>query len=547
MKKLTALLLTLVMILTACGNSDDAATAVSENEQVNSESSEKATEDQSTENDQEEDQVIEVSDFSERIPLTFGRVAFPLEGDTPVVEAIEEKYNIDFDFINFERTNEGDLVALMIASGEVPDIFEVTGNMVEFDQYYKQGILRSIPEEYLKTYAPTVYQTQEQYLPYLIRDGEIYGIVGERLNNVYPLNAIWRQDWLENVGIDKLPETIEEAETAFYAIAKEDPDGNGKDDTYGLGKSGLDMVFGAFGGIPWGPWEQYWLWQDNGNGELEYSAVRPGMKEALALLSQWYADGVLDPEYIVGENKGGYWAVSTDFVNNKIGFTGLAHFYHWVPPIREGEGGGPVYKEFIMANPDGKIGYGRPVVGPNGDSGTWQYQVGVGAAEVVVISSETTDEQVIRYLQILEDIVSNKESRDLIDLGIEGIHWTYNENGDKIRTEAFDSRDEFHPAGIALMNTINTLEHSKAGNPELYAWGDEHYDFPGYRSDLVVGLPSESMLRPDLDLLRDEYYISIITGDYPIDAFDEFVEKWYELGGDTLTEEANAWYDTLEK
>lgn len=56
-----------------------------------------------------------------------------------------------------------------------------------------------------------------------------------------------------------------------------------------------------------------------------------------------------------------------------------------------------------------------------------------------------------------------------------------------------------------------------------------------------------SKLRPDLELLRAEYYISIITGEKSLEAFDEFVEKWYKLGGDTLTKEADEWYSQLEK
>ena len=32
-------------------------------------------------------------------------------------------------------------------------------------------------------------------------------------------------------------------------------------------------------------------------------------------------------------------------------------------------------------------------------------------------------------------------------------------------------------------------------------------------------------------------YLQIITGEKPLDYFDEFVEQWKKLGGDTLTQE----------
>ena len=39
-----------------------------------------------------------------------------------------------------------------------------------------------------------------------------------------------------------------------------------------------------------------------------------------------------------------------------------------------------------------------------------------------------------------------------------------------------------------------------------------------------------------------EYATKIITGEYSIDKFDEFVEKWYANGGQAVTENARAWY-----
>lgn len=37
----------------------------------------------------------------------------------------------------------------------------------------------------------------------------------------------------------------------------------------------------------------------------------------------------------------------------------------------------------------------------------------------------------------------------------------------------------------------------------------------------------------------------IISGEWPIEKFDEFVEKWYANGGEEVTERARAWHDEL--
>lgn len=44
----------------------------------------------------------------------------------------------------------------------------------------------------------------------------------------------------------------------------------------------------------------------------------------------------------------------------------------------------------------------------------------------------------------------------------------------------------------------------------------------------------------------EQAYISIITGDKPVDSFDEFVSKWKSSGGDQLTKEANEWWDKVK-
>lgn len=537
MKKVISLLLTLAMISSVfVGCETKEAEDVDQKAQMT---------EKGVESKQESEQEAAEDDFSKNIEISFAKIAdVPPKEDAPIIKKAEEMYNVDFEYIHIERSKYNEMLGLKISTGEVPDLFMLDGNMLQYAKLQEQGVLKSIPIDMLKKYAPTVYEVQEKYLNNLMIDGELYGLTGEKVDNDYPLNAIWRKDWLENVGIDKVPETLEEAEKAFYAFAKEDPDGNGKNDTYGLGKSGLDMIFGAYGGIPWGPWPQYWLWQEDGQGGLQNAAVMPGMKDALALLQKWYADGVIDPEYVLGENKGGYWAIPTDFVNNKIGFTGLAHFYHWAPEtLYEGYSGGPVYSEFKALNPDGEVDYGKPVVGPEGHSGTWLYPVGVGAADMFIFSSKATDEQLIRGLKIMEDQATNYDNDVLYTYGIEGTHWHRDENSQAIvREEAFSQRSDYLAEGINMVKFLPNFEFSKKNNPKLYEFGDMYYNFPGYRNELLVSLPSEGMYRPDLEKLRDQYYTEIISGNKSVDAFDEFVELWNQQGGEQLKQEADEWY-----
>ncbi len=473
----------------------------------------------------------------------------PPRADAPVIKDLETLYGIKLNYVNIERSQYNQMLGLKISSGETPNAFMLDGNMLQYAQFAEQGVLRSIPLDMMQKYAPTLYEKQKPYFKYLLIDEELYGITKEKASNDYPLNAIWRKDWLENVGIDKVPETLAEAEEAFYAFVNKDPNRSGKKDTYALGKSGLDMIFGAFGGIPWGPWPQYSLWLEDGQGGLQHAAVLPGMKDALALLQKWYKDGLIDPEYVIGENKGGYWAISTDFFNERIGFTGLGHYYHWAPDtLYEGYPGGQVFAEFKKLRPNARIAYGQAVTGPNGDAGTWLYPVGVGAAGLTVFSAETTDEQLIKLLQIAEDQMTNYDNYLLAMFGREGEHWVRDEKSQAVTPVGkFNTRTTYLDEGIKVLYLVEDLAFARRDNPLAYEFAEKYYSFPGYRNELLVSVPSERLYRTDLEKLRDQYYTAIISGARPVSAFDDFVAIWNRQGGNQIKAEADAWYKSLAK
>lgn len=487
-------------------------------------------------------QPIPEIDLSEKLTITFTKSnsAAPDEG-TPLMTYWNEKFNVDLQYVNLERNSYNDLIALKVTSGEIPDFFMLDGDLGMYQKFVDQGAIRSIPLDMMKRVAPNLYALQEPYFNALEVDGEIYALTDIKPDNPVPLVCIWRDDWLKNVGIDKIPETLEEAEAAFYAFAQKDPDGNGKNDTYGLGKTGMDVVFGAFGGLPFGPWPQYWMWRENSEGKLVNAAVMPEMKEALTYLAKWYADGIIDPEYVLGENKGGYWALSHDFINNKIGLTDLGHYYHWQYPLSEGAKGGQDYEEFYAANPEGSFAYGVPFKGPDGYSGTWSYSDAIGAAGMMVIGADVDDAKLERILHITETWLFDYDEYLKVNYGIQGTHYDFDKDGEIYWLGDYANSEAQAREGI-FINILSCGLYDDILYPNTAKFIQEHFNYEGLDNKLLVSLPSESIFRPDLEKLRDQYYTEIITGKLPVDAFDEFVEKWYANGGEQLTTEANEWW-----
>ena len=146
------------------------------------------------------------------------------------------------------------------------------------------------------------------------------------------IGAAIRSDWLENLGL-AVPTTLEELEAVFYAFAQDDPDGNGQDDTYALsagGNSGamgrymFQSIFGIFGVNPL-------FWTENEEGELEYGFTTDEVKEALKLLSKWYADGLIDPEFITTDARSSGTDVASKFASGQIGYIDCLSYddYQW--------------------------------------------------------------------------------------------------------------------------------------------------------------------------------------------------------------------------
>jgi putative aldouronate transport system substrate-binding protein len=68
------------------------------------------------------------------------------------------------------------------------------------------------------------------------------------------------------------------------------------------------------------------------------------------------------------------------------------------------------------------------------------------------------------------------------------------------------------------------------------------------KADMVGAFVSDTMLEKQatLDKLELETVTRIITGESSIDEWDNYLEQWYALGGQQITDEINAWYADMK-
>jgi putative aldouronate transport system substrate-binding protein len=272
------------------------------------------------------------------------------------------------------------------------------------------------------------------------------------------------------------------------------------------------------------------------------------MKDALTVLAKWYKDGVLDPEFITGENKGGYWALSHAFIEGHIGLSSHGSFYHW---DSEDTNGGQIYAEMVKTDPAGanSIVWGMPVTGPTGKKGLSMSNPVANVTNAFGVQLDKQPEKMAKIFDIQNWITSDTEPQNFIFtiFGFEGIDWDYNAAGAPTRKESVPATYINLQGGHTVMMKYTSARLNEIVDPGRPKFLEAHNMFTdGYMSELVVSLPSASIYQTEINKIEDEAYIAIITGERPLSYFDSFVAQWKSAGGDVLTKEANDWWATTK-
>ncbi|MEC1522206.1 ABC transporter substrate-binding protein [Neobacillus niacini] len=509
-------------------------------------------------------------DFSKEVELNLSGsfTRGKAEDGNYVQKRLEEQFNVKIINTKTDTWNT-DQVNLMVASGDLPDTFGFTAGGKSAQELFDSGLTRTIPKEMLEKYAPRYMKMLSENPPGPIMnlkqgtDNEYLQLVGQydHVDGV-AWGPTFRLDWLEKLGIKPPGEikqvgpsggrekiyftdaayTLEEVEEILKAFTFDDPDGNGKDDTYGLSPYNNQIhwsasLMGAFGLAP-----GYNFIED---GKLVQTEVSQKYKEFLKLMAKWYKMGLIDPEFTTLDNNKSW----EKYKQGKIGYYIAQPSYIAMDDWAKGRA-----PQNIVESPDStaKLLATAPEIGKGGQQGVGAYLPVVNLADAFYVSKHVTDEELARILQIFDYINFDNEARWTL-YGEVGVHSDWEGTPEK---SALKVRPEFAKeegnSGFWAYNFRTydkervqwfQSEYTNKIKSEFYAREDvkEKMLIRPYKWDILNETKLKELSKRysgQLTTIVDEFRMKAIVGEVDIDKeWDKYVENWMKNGGkETLDE-----------
>lgn len=513
---LTALLLSLALVLSACSGGGSKNTSEDSNTLNNGESMPQ----------EEPIEIVWANNFSS-----------PEADGNYVQTEIEKKFNVKIKNIKLERWGWKEQFSVYLASGEIPDIFPVDANETDMATWAKQAIIASLDRAEIEANMPNYTAAVNEYDPDSwtvgMVDGKNWGIPKYWPPGNDGFIPGYNKGWLENIGYSEPPKTLEDFEDVLTKFTKNDPDKNGKNDTYGIsarGKLPIQMFTSVFSAHAVSPYQ----FKLDAEGKVTWGALTEETRTALKLLNKWYKDGLIDPEYITNDND----QINEKFVNQKIGVVDNAGWVNFNP--ESGYVTKPALEAGITFTP------GKPLVGPNGDAYAFAY--GARQAPLLLGAQVEEDEKKRKKIyEILDWVATNDEGWLLTVKGQEGVSYDFDQKGFPVA----NTDESVAPEKLGYNSFYNPLTHIDISK-QKYNYNSAMIELrdqimPGVEPLLdVLGpthMESKSEYWGNLLTLQDTYIIKSINGEANTDQdFDKFKADWLRSGGQAILDEANKIY-----
>ena len=437
-----------------------------------------------------------------------------------------------------------------LASGEVPEFIQV--DATELKQLQEADLIMDLGALYEEYAAPLTKKVlkQDGDAPFKAAtiDGKLLGIPNIRSSIDMAQFAWVRTDWLEKLGLTE-PKTMQDLLVIIEAFAKQDPDGNQKDDTVGLlvqkdlfgGFASLEGFFNGYHAYPT-------IWVEDENGQIVHGSTRPEVKTALAELQRLYKEGMFDQEFGVKD-----WGKTAETAS--AGKAGVTFGQQWLSawPFQSNHDNDvkAVWKGFPLMSADQE-----PALS----------EISLGTTQYWAVRKDAANPEALFKMFNLYIEKNWGETAEFDTYYLPGDAegtWKLspvtpeppNKNLDAFLAiqEATKNGTLDQLKGEAKVIAEKIADYEKNGNEGSWSWSagygadgvysvmQQYKEKDLFKKNSFVSAPTPTMADKSATLskLTNETFMRIILGDLDVAAFDKYVEDWNKLGGAQITKEVN--------
>ncbi|WP_051620777.1 extracellular solute-binding protein [Paenibacillus sp. UNC451MF] len=447
-----------------------------------------------------------------------------------LLHKLESKTNTRLTIAWVPDTIYSDKMVAAIAAGTLPKVLQVKAVDVKQPSIVngiRSGLFWEIGP-YLKDYPliskfmnPTIMNNASYF-------GKSYGIYWERPQSRQGIQ--FRKDWMNRLGLQE-PRSIEDLYEVLKAFTYGDPDGNGKQDTYGLIDRN-DLVYGAFKNIA------AYLGAPNSwglvDGKLTPDFMTPEYNAAMKFMKRLYEERLINPDFTVTSKV----QQEDRFIRGEAGMM--------ISNVLASS----VQYRIQKVNKDADVDIVNRINGPRGER-IWGGS-GFGGLFLFPKSSIKNEAELRDVLAFFNNLLS-EDINNLLTYGIEDRH--YKLNDDQLTIKIFPDTQNLREQEVEpYANALRTFDIRYLQLEETSDMQNKIQSMIEDNAKMAINDPTTSLFSQtqaekgaELQTIITDATYQFILGKRDERGFATEVERWRKSGGDRIIDELNSEYAEIKQ